>query len=365
MEGISRVLRFPCRGLSGLLRRLWPLAALVGLHLLAVVSISMASGVPFDPAMSRTLGMLFTILLPLFGFVLVVRHFLYLAFVLRPARPLARFLDDLKALAGDTERIGRGMLALLLIVLFIGGFSHLKSLVPHLNPFSWDAVFAAWDRKLHFGRAPHEWLQMTVLARPLATTLLNAAYHFWFFLIYFVVVLACFSPREDTVGPVFLLAFVLTFAVGGNLLAVLFSSAGPVYYARLGFGEEFVPLMEMLAAFDRISPVWALEVQEALWRGHVAGGPLSGISAMPSMHVASATLIALYGARRGRWWGAASGLFALAIMVGSVQLGWHYAVDGYAGALLAVVFWCLSARLLGRRRAAGPARTEKGRAPAG
>lgn len=61
--------------------------------------------------------------------------------------------------------------------------------------------------------------------------------------------------------------------------------------------------------------------------------------AMPSMHVAIAVLLALFGWRLNRWAGAALTLFALLIMVGSVHLGWHYAVDGYVSAVVGIGIW--------------------------
>ena len=75
----------------------------------------------------------------------------------------------------------------------------------------------------------------------------------------------------------------------------------------------------------------------------------SGISAMPSMHVALATLFALVGWRTNRWVGIATTLFAVIIQIGSVHLGWHYAIDGYAGAVGMIVIWLLVGRALARR----------------
>ena len=106
--------------------------------------------------------------------------------------------------------------------------------------------------------------------------------------------------------------------------------------------------MDGLQKFNDIRPVWALSVQEALWQSHVATGPISGISAMPSVHVASSTLLALYGFQHARWSGIALGLFAAIIMIGSVHLGWHYAIDGYFGALLAWACWRLAQSLMAR-----------------
>lgn len=42
-------------------------------------------------------------------------------------------------------------------------------------------------------------------------------------------------------------------------------------------------------------------------------------------------------------------LFAILIFAGSVHLGWHYAVDGYASALSTAAIWIGVGRLLRRQ----------------
>ena len=80
-----------------------------------------------------------------------------------------------------------------------------------------------------------------------------------------------------------------------------------------------------------------------LWTQYVnAEAGFVGISAFPSMHNAVAALLALAAWRVSRPLGAAMTLFAVMILAGSVHLGWHYAVDGYAGILVAVVCWRLA-----------------------
>jgi len=66
---------------------------------------------------------------------------------------------------------------------------------------------------------------------------------------------------------------------------------------------------------------------------------MRGISAMPSMHVGSSIILMLAAYRMNRWFGRAMAVFAATILVGSVHLGWHYAVDGIFAAIIAAGLW--------------------------
>ena len=98
--------------------------------------------------------------------------------------------------------------------------------------------------------------------------------------------------------------------------------------------------MDKLYAFNEIRPVWALSVQEMLIDGYMNDGPVKGISAMPSMHVASTVMMTLYAFSVSRIWGWVMTAFTAVILVGSVQLGWHYAIDGYVSIVVALgCYW--------------------------
>ena len=76
-----------------------------------------------------------------------------------------------------------------------------------------------------------------------------------------------------------------------------------------------------------------------LWDSYVNNKDPLGISAFPSMHNAMATIFALVTWRTNRKLGIAFVIFAALILIGSVQLGWHYAVDGYGAIAIALVCW--------------------------
>ena len=81
-----------------------------------------------------------------------------------------------------------------------------------------------------------------------------------------------------------------------------------------------------------MAAVPVLEIQEMLWRVYQSHGIAvgSGISAMPSLHVAIAMSVVLLARKIDRRLAIASTIFTVLIMIGSVHLGWHYAIDGYA-----------------------------------
>ncbi|MGH6932309.1 MAG: phosphatase PAP2 family protein [Dongiaceae bacterium] len=248
------------------------------------------------------------------------------------------------------ERIALALPVLLLFPLFTTTFSYFKSVVPEFQPFSWDPRFAAWDQALHGGYQPWQLLQ-PILGHPLITSVINGVYHLWFGVTYGVVLWQMADNRRPRLRMQYLLTFLLMWVLLGNLAAILLSSAGPVYFGRVtGLDDPFAPLMAYLHSANEVAPVAALEVQDLLWTwysGHVAT-PGAGISAMPSMHLAVVFSFVLLGFATSRMFGVIFSLFAVFIFIGSVHLGWHYAIDGYVGIIGTWLIWRLSGWLLDR-----------------
>lgn len=338
--------------LSGALRRHRLLLALVLLHLVCGIALSLWLGVPFQSGTFSMMRTQLKVLIPLFLILLWFWRFGYMALYIRPERPIQWFITDLKRILLDGDRIATGALAFLCVALFSGTFAFAKDVIPQIAPFSWDPNFAEWDRLLHFGRDP--WvLLLPLFGSPIATSALNVVYHFWFFAMYFLVLWACFDIKNIEKSATFLVAHVLCWVIGGNIFATLFSSVGPVFYEAVGFGDTFVPLMDRLYEINDITRVWAIDVQELLLDGYLNDGPIKGISAMPSMHVGSTVIMTLFCFSHKRWLGWVMVAFTVLIMIGSVHLAWHYAIDGYFAVLIALASWA-AARALTRRFAPLP-----------
>ena len=324
------------------------LALMVIAVVAAAYAVSLSIGRPFNPGMVNVASTLAAVLLPPFLLIVLVWRFLRMATVERPADPIKFFLKDLRGLVPNFDCVLDGLVLVALLSLFLSSFSYLKDCIPNIAPFSWDPTFARLDRILFFGHEPWRVLQPFV-GSPFATTALNAAYNGWFFLSYFLMISLAFYGKNQELRLSFAYGFLLTWTIGGVVLAILLSSAGPVYFERLGFGSEYAPLMASLRANSEVYPVWSLDIQRALWQSYIGGhGVVSGISAMPSMHIANAVFFAAVGYRIKRAVGVGLTVFAAVIFIGSIQLGWHYAVDGIAGAAVAIACWrlgCLLARL--------------------
>jgi hypothetical protein len=287
-------------------------------------------------------------MLPTMGYLILLWRFLYATYVVRPANRIEWLKADILRAVTDRDRLLFGFLAASLMVLFLVSFAWMKQLIPIFIPFSWDQTFSDLDQLFFFGTQPYELLDV-VFAHPFIISFFAGAYSFWLFLLYFVLLACCFGVTDARSRMQYLVAFTLTWALGGNLLATLFSSAGPVYYERLGLGDTYVPLMQMLKDASTFPVNSVLELQETLWTLYAHPVSLNAISAMPSMHVGSTVLMAIYAFQLGRWAGIVASIFAGVIMIGSVVLGWHYAVDGYLGALVAFGSWKASGWLITSR----------------
>ena len=280
---------------------------------------------------------------------------IYVMVFVRPARLTRYMLTDLRSNYLTRRRLLLCLPVLLLIPLHFGVFTSLKNLIPVMHPYAWDVALAEWDKTLHGGFHPWQLLQ-PLLGHPLITTAMNLSYNVWFVVLHTVLLWQAFSVRAPRLRMQFFLTFVLAWILLGTVAATLLSSAGPCYYGRVtGLEDPFAPLMAYLGTVNESYPLGALSAQEYLWKIYRQSGFAmgSGISAMPSMHMAMIFLCALVGWRHARVLGIGLAVFALLIMVGSVHLGWHYAIDHYVAIAGVWLIWRGVGWLLERDRVFG------------
>ena len=235
------------------------------------------------------------------------------------------------------ERLLVPAFLMVVVALTVDGFIAFKQSLPRFVEYRWDVALANLDAVLH-GRDPWRYTH----ALPL-TAFLDVTYVSWF------PIKLLFLVAASLIGPLHLRARVfwansLLWMLGGVVAAYALASAGPVYYgAFTGDVDRFAPLLDSLRGSH------ARYLQERLW-GALHGEiewVFAGITAWPSMHVGLSVLMATWGWHVHRTVGIAMSLYALVIFVGSVHLGWHYAVDGYGAALIVAGCWWLAGKAVG------------------
>lgn len=315
------------------------LVSLIGAYCLAVFAASGFYHFPNKYTLSLAGYSLFLMVLLLCA---LCWYTMYVMIFVRPSQLTRYLMIHLKSYLTPSHLLFVAPV-LLLIPLFAATFSYYKSAIPAINSYAWDGFFLRWDYQLHGGNHPWVLLQ-PVLGYPIVTGGLNFLYGLWFFVMYGLLILQTFDTRNPALRMRFLLSFVLCWIALGTLCATSFASMGPCFVSDSTGAYD--SLVNYLKAANEQVPVRALNTQQMLWDNYQNNrtGMGSGISAMPSMHVAIATLMALFGWQYSRLAGIALTLYALAIFIGSIHLAWHYALDGYAGALGAGVIWWLVGR---------------------
>jgi PAP2 superfamily protein len=221
-----------------------------------------------------------------------------------------------------------------------------KLAIPKLHTFSWDARLAAFDATLHLGKHPWEWLQ-PIVGTPAVTSALDLIYFTWHPLVALGV--AWFAWSRHPLRMQFLVSFVLVWLLLGNVMATVFSSAGPCYFGRVAQGPNpYAPLVGYLHLAGAKFPVLSLAVQERLWQNYAGTlhDQYSGISAFPSIHVAIPFLFAIATWQMARTLSIVAAAYTGLILIGSIHLGWHYAVDGYSSLLGVIALWWSVGRIL-------------------
>ncbi len=276
-------------------------------------------------------------------------HLFYVMAVVRPDRLTHHLLSDLWHNYLTVRRFAAALPVAIFLPAFLSAFTSFKSMIPAINPFSWDVDFAAWDWLLHGGNHPWQLLQ-PILGYPLATQVINIIYLTWFFMLHGTLFWQAFSLKNPMLRQQFFLTFVLAWVLLGSLGAVIFSSAGPCYFGLVtGLDDPYQPLMDYLRSVEEtVGLPILLTAQAGLWDAYEAAGTtaFAGISAMPSMHLAISALVTLLCWRTHRVLGAVMIVYTLLILLGSVHLAWHYAVDGYLAIAGVWIIWVVVGRVL-------------------
>lgn len=264
----------------------------------------------------------------------------------RPDSPIAA----IKSRYFSANAFGRTIACLPLLavcIVLLPFFSKMKAAIPLFNDYTWDATFIAWDRAIFFGHDAWQVMQ-PIIGYPIITALLAVFYHLWMLLLYPGCLFFAFARIDPVLRRQFFLTYVLSWTVIGGGMATLMASVGPCFVGPMLGNDTFDAQMAYLNAANEQVPVMTLKVQAMLleWFHQSANGLGSGITAMPSMHIAICFLFWLAMRRVDHRLSKAFAAFLVIIWVGSVHLAYHYAVDGLVSVIAVAAIWWFAGKVI-------------------
>lgn len=293
---------------------------LVGAQALFVLALALVSARPIPFEFSRPLAA--ALLIWLFGLTFMGLRLCWSQ--ARAGAPLSEFGPALKQ---EWPTISRAFQWAIVLGLAMALHGWAKSMIPHVSGYWADPYLADLDQSLFRG---DPW---RLVRHDLLNPLYAQAYVSWFPITFGTMGVLAFSRRNH---HRILTLYLAVLIAGGTIGQYVLPSAGPIFYERLGFGTRF---HELVATNDPTYAAFA----DYLWTNYISGGANlgTGISAMPSMHVAMAIWAVI--AARAIWKPLAipAAIYALLVWLASIASGWHYATDGLVGGLVVLVCYRL------------------------
>src|SRR5438067_10049979 len=179
-----------------------------------------------------------------------------------------------RLLAAERKQIIFVTLCMVLAGLNMIVFMWIKPLLNYLVPFWADPLLADIDHLLFFGHDPWRFL-----------TWLNSAglalfYHRGWFALMVLTLLLVLSKPASSEKSALMLSYFLLWSLVGPLIHMLLPAAGPIFFHNIGAGDRFsaIPLPDNIRTLADY--LWTIYSGKRF-------GPASGISAMPSLHIAT------------------------------------------------------------------------------
>jgi hypothetical protein len=221
-------------------------------------------------------------------------------------------------------------------------YAWLKVSIPLVNRTLWDETLWRLDRWLHFGVSPNALAVSLFGGTPLVAAL-DLWYAFWLTTVFLAWSWAAAHPdlerrRQFVFGCALL-------SVVGPWLYLSAPALGPCFARPALFAEVADETPHAAAVQRALASNYArmIEGRDGTLRQF---NPYLGVAALPSLHVGAHWFFALWCRRHARRFFPVWAIATALTFAGSLVTGWHYALDGYAGMLLAWAVFALGERAL-------------------
>lgn len=217
----------------------------------------------------------------------------------------------------------------------------IKIAIPLLHPRLFDQELWNIDRTIFFGLSPNIFF-VNLFSAPAALRFIDWSYANVFYASLSVAGIFFASSPDRRIRLAFIDSNIGMWLIGAWLY-VLIPSLGPAFR----FPDVWLPLQPMFQNTQTLQRLLATNYTTVL--GFRTGAikqvnVLFGIAAFPSLHVAFEVLSLLWMRRLWRYGQVVFMIFTAVIFIGSIVTGWHYLIDGIAGALLAAACYGVAVR---------------------
>lgn len=273
----------------------------------------------------------------LYGVENVGLHFAILiggALLLRIALLRFRTSSMKEAAAGVAEKWWEFPLILLAYILLAQGYMWGKVFIPVINTRLWDPQLALLDHFLFFGVNPNI-VVITILEDSPRFLWRGIDLFYGAFVPMMLGVTAFFMTDRPSRRKGFLSAMAILWSLG-LWLYIAVPALGPAFVDG-AFGREISGVFPIAAQMQRLLIQQYTQVLNIFQRAGLQLSPTLGVAAMPSLHVGVQVLFFLWLCRLRSSWRIVFLVVALLTWIASVATGWHWAVDGIVGGLLATI----------------------------
>ena len=237
-------------------------------------------------------------------------------------------------------RVAGNDLALLVIFIVVSYFHfNLKMWVPLINPALFDAEFMASDEAFRWLVDATTWI--SVFVHDLYPG--EVRIYQTLFLAMFILSFCNLAARRDEYYPQFTVGILLVLSLGCFSYLIM-PALGPFIFEA---GAQELSSGSQGHMYNAYQSVQEHGVE---WVNRWGGGYFTGsLAAMPSLHVAHATVMTYYMFKSRALLYPLFLIFWLWIFIESIALRWHYVVDDIAGLVLAAVIITLVHLMFSRK----------------
>ena len=214
-------------------------------------------------------------------------------------------------------------------------YSNIKIRIPFINAYTGDEFFKQLDSWI-FGDYLWPWLTQVVRSDPEWTNFFQSLYSHDY--MYMVILVLLLHMRRDLFAMRWCFASVGVLYISTIFITLLYPSLGPCFYEwsdwqwLADLDPPQIHQTQWSLAQTLISLVGMADVQP-----RIEAHAFYGIAAFPSLHCGHMVLLVVIAWFRYRIYTVVAATMAFLTFIATMAFGWHWAVDGVAGAAIAVV----------------------------